>query len=160
MSLTRLPRRALIAVALGLAAGASYAQPAALQAQGAWLRATPAVGAGYLVIANGGAADKLVGASSDAATSVELHTHNMEGGVARMRQVDNVPVAAGQKVEFKPGGLHLMLMGLKKPLKDGDQVAIKLRFEKAGELPVNFVVDNQRVPAPAAADPHAGHKHN
>ena len=113
-----------------------------------------------MVLANNGtAADKLVGASSDAAESVELHTHNMEGGIARMRHVENVPVGAGQKVEFRPGSLHLMLVGLKRPLKDGEQVAVKLRFEKAGELPVNFVVDNQRVQQPAAAaDPQAGHK--
>jgi len=161
MSFHHLPRRALIAAALCLSAGASFAQSAHLKASDAWIRATPAVGAGYLVIANGGAADKLLGASSDAASAVELHTHKMEGDVARMRQVDDVAVPAGQKVEFKPGGLHLMLMGLKRPLKNGDQVAIKLRFEKAGEVPVNFVVDNQRVPAPAAAaDPHAGHKHD
>ena len=52
-----------------------------------------------------------------------------------------------------------MLVGLKRPLKDGEQVAVKLRFVKAGELPVNFVVDNQRVQQPAAAaDPQAGHK--
>ena len=83
----------------------------------------------------------------------------MEGGIARMRHVENVPVGAGQKVEFRPGSLHLMLVGLKRPLKDGEQVAVKLRFEKAGELPVNFVVDNQRVQQPAAAaDPQAGHK--
>lgn len=161
MSLHHLPRRTLIAAVLCLAAGASLAQSAAaqLKTSGAWIRATPSVGAGYLVIDNGGAADRLVGASSDAASAVELHTHKMEGDVARMRQVDDVALAAGQKLEFRPGGLHLMLMGLKRPLKNGDQVAIKLRFEKAGEVPVNFVVDNQRVPAPAA-NPHAGHKHD
>lgn len=159
MSPTRLPRRALIAALLALAAGA-HAQDGKPRIDQPWIRATPAVGAGYLSITGGATADKLVGASSDAAASVELHTHKMEGGVARMRQVDDVPVPAGQKVEFRPGGLHLMLVGLKRPLKDGEQVAVTLRFEKAGSMPVNFVVDNQRAAPPAAAaDPHAGHKH-
>lgn len=160
MTSTLFPRRALIAASLWLAAGAAFAQSnaSALRFEQPWVRATPAVGAGYVSITNAGPADKLLGASSDAASAVELHTHKMEGGVARMRQVDDVALPTGQKVEFKPGGLHLMLMGLKQPLKDGDKLAITLRFEKAGAVPVSFVVDNQRTATSAPpADPHAGH---
>jgi copper(I)-binding protein len=111
-----------------------------------------AVGGGYFKLVNGGAADKLVAARSPAAASVELHSMRMEGDVMRMRQVDAIELPAGQTVELKPGGLHLMLMGLKAPLKAGDSVPVTLRFEKAGEVTVQLKVE-----APGASAPV--HKH-
>lgn len=100
-----------------------------------------AVGGGFLKLNNGGAADKLVSATTPAATTVELHTMRMEGDVMRMRQLDAIELPAGQTVELKPGGLHLMLMGLKAPLKAGDMVPLTLKFEKAGEVTVQLKVE-------------------
>jgi copper(I)-binding protein len=75
----------------------------------------------------------------------------MEGDVMRMRQVDAIDVPAGQAVELKPGSFHLMLMGLKAPLKAGDRFPLTLKFEKAGEVKVDVAVQT----GPAAAE----HKH-
>ncbi len=135
--------------------GAAFAQaaPAVLDA---WARPTVQGqnnGGGYLRIDNGkGAADRLLGASAEVATSVELHSMTMEGDVMRMRKLDAIDVPAGGTVELKPGGLHLMLMGLKAPLAAGASFPITLKFEKAGEVKAQAKV------APCAAD--KGHDHH
>lgn len=99
-------------------------------------------GGAYLSIRNAGAAaDKLVSATADVSASVELHEMKMEGNVMRMREVTGVDVPAGKAVELKPGGLHIMLMGLKAPLKQGDKFPLKLKFEKAGEVTVTVNVE-------------------
>lgn len=113
-------------------------------------------GAGYMSFDNqGSGADRLVGASAAIATRVEMHTMNMEGDVMRMRQVDTIELPAGTKVELKPAGMHLMLIGLKAPLKAGERVPLTLRFEKAGEVTVELAVDAPKADAPSAAE----HKH-
>lgn len=125
----------------------------------AWARATPpgaAVAAAYLTIDNGaGGADRLLGASSDAAGRVEVHETRREGDVMRMRKVEPLDVAAGARVVFGPGGLHVMLMDLKAPLRQGERLALTLRFERAGEVSVEA-----EVLAGDATDPHAGHHHH
>lgn len=149
----------LVLAAAALCAGPAFAHDykvGAIAIGHPFARATSpgqAVGGGFLTLNNGGAADKLVSAATPAATSVELHTMRMEGDVMRMRQLDAIELAAGQTVELKPGGLHLMLMGLKAPLKAGDMVPLTLKFEKAGEVTVQLKVE-----APGAAKPEA-HKH-
>ena len=70
---------------------------------------------------------------SDAATTVELHETRQEGGVMRMRPLPKVDVPAGGRIEMKPGGQHIMLLGLTRDLHPGDTVTVHLRFEKAGE---------------------------
>ena len=120
-----------------------------------YARATAAgqpTGGGYMSFANAGPADKLVAISADVSTSVELHSMTMEGDVMRMRQVDAIELAAGKTVELKPGGYHVMFVGLKAPLKAGDKFPVKLKFEKAGEVEV---IVNVEAPAAAAAE----HKH-
>ncbi|MDO9313635.1 MAG: copper chaperone PCu(A)C [Burkholderiaceae bacterium] len=112
------------------------------------------VGAGYLKLTNQGAADRLMSATSPAATSVEMHTMTMEGDVMKMRQVDAIDLPDRQTVELKPGGYHLMLMGLKAPLKAGDKLPLTLKFEKAGEVVVTVNVENPK-PSEAATE----HKH-
>ena len=102
------------------------------------------VGAGYLKLVNQGAADRLMSASSPAAASVEMHTMAMEGDVMKMRQVDAIDLPAGQTVELKPGGYHLMLMGLKAPLKAGDKLPLTLKFEKAGAVLVTVNVESPK----------------
>jgi periplasmic copper chaperone A len=100
-----------------------------------------ASGGGYLKLENKGADDKLLSVSADVAASVELHSMSMEGDVMRMRQVDNIALPKGKTVELKPGGLHIMFVGLKAPLKDGDKFPLKLKFEKAGEVTVTVNVE-------------------
>ena len=99
-------------------------------------------GAAYFVIENGTAAgDTLLNVNSEIASASEVHmSMMMDSGVMAMQMQDSVPIPAGSKVEFKPGGLHVMLVGLTQDLKVGDTITLTLKFEKAGtvtsELPV------------------------
>ena len=140
--------RLLAGALLGLAALAAHAHEFKLGAvtiDHPYARATapgqPA-GGGFLTLKNGGAApDRLVSASAEVSKTVELHTMTMEGDVMRMRQVDAIELPAGKMVELKPGGLHIMFIGLKAPLKKGDTFPLKLKFEKAGEVTVQVSVE-------------------
>lgn len=98
--------------------------------------------AAYMVIRNTGSeADKLIAASTDAAKTVELHTVIEEGGMMRMRQVEGgIDIPANGQVELKPGGFHVMLIGLTRDLNAGDKVELTLTFEKAGQIPVTAEV--------------------
>lgn len=156
-------RRHLLAAALLITAAAHTAahefKAGAITIGHPWARPTAAgqpVGGGFMKFSNAGAADRLVAASTAVSASVELHTMRMEGDVMRMRQVDAIELPAGGTVELKPGGLHLMLMGLKQPLKAGDTFPLTLRFEKAGEVVVTV---NVEVPKAAAPAHEHGHKH-
>ena len=126
--------------------------------------ATPSIpgtsnGAAYLasVENKGTVADRLVRASTPAASRVELHTMAVDAqGVMRMREVDGVALAPKAKVQMKPGsGLHLMLIGLKEPLKEDASFPMTLEFERAGKVEVKVIV-GQPKPAGAAA---SGHTH-
>jgi uncharacterized protein YcnI/copper(I)-binding protein len=100
------------------------------------------VGAGYLkIINNGSEPDVLLGGSSDTAARVEVHETSIgEDGVASMRKLDAVEIKPGESVELKPAGMHLMLIGLKAPLKESDTLKVKLNFKKAGAVDVAFAV--------------------
>lgn len=98
-------------------------------------------GGGFLKLENKGDADRLLSVSAGVAGSVELHMMSMDGDVMRMRQVDSIALPAGKTVELKPGGLHIMFMGLKAPLKAGESFPMKLKFEKAGEVTVDVKVE-------------------
>jgi len=133
------------ALLLGLAAtGPALAADGPIDIDDAWVRATvpgQPNGAGYMEIENEGKQnDRLLEVRSDAAERVEIHTVDSTGGVARMRQVDGVDVSAGGEVKFAPGGFHVMFLKLKAPFKEGDRVSATLRFEHAGEVPVQFEV--------------------
>jgi copper(I)-binding protein len=109
--------------------------------KGAFARAsamsTAKAGAVYLTLLNqGGAADRLMAVTTGAAMSAEIHETLMEDGVAKMRPVEVFDVPAGGSVELKPGGYHIMLMGLKAPLKKGDMIMLQLKFEHAGLVDV------------------------
>ncbi|MDH4059357.1 MAG: copper chaperone PCu(A)C [Aquincola sp.] len=135
-----------LATALSLAATVSFAQ---VKAEAAWARPTVVGqqgGGGYLSLTSP-AADRLLGGSTPVARRFELHTMAMKGDVMEMRQLDAIELPAGRKVDFKPGGLHVMFIGLKAPLKVGDKVPVTLKFEKAGELKVVFEVANKPVDA-------------
>lgn len=100
-----------------------------------------APGVVYVTISNTGKeADSLLSASSDAAQTLELHETKNEAGVMKMRPVQKIGVPAGGKIEMKPGGYHMMLMGLKRDLKPGDKVHVTLKFERGGEVPVDAPV--------------------
>lgn len=109
-----------------------------------WARATPGMarsGGAYLTIANAGAQpDRVVGAKSDVARRTEIHTNINDDGVMKMRRVDGIDVPPGGSVTFKPGGYHVMFMGLDKPLKEGDKFPLTLTFEKAGDVTVEIEV--------------------
>ena len=98
-------------------------------------------GGAFLTVVNDGADDRLLGASAAIASEVQLHSMKMDGDVMRMRQEDGIALPAGKTVELAPGGLHIMFMGLKAPLKAGQTFPMKLRFEKAGEVIVDVTVE-------------------
>ena len=91
--------------------------------------------AAYLTIVNRGATpDALLSATADVATSVELHQTREAGGMMTMEEVPKIAVAAGARVSLKPGGYHLMLVGLRRGLGPGQTVTLTLRFERAGPV--------------------------
>jgi periplasmic copper chaperone A len=124
-----------------------------------WARATPPnarTGAVYLTLVNhGGVADRLVSASSTAAERVELHAHVNDAGVMRMTAIDAVALAPGERVSLRPGGLHVMLVDLKGPLREGSRLTVTLRFAAVGDVAVEVPV--LRNPPAAAAGGSHGH---
>jgi len=143
-----------------LASGAAFAQ---VDVSNAWARGTvPAqTASGVFMTLQAHEAAKLVGVSSPAAASVELHEMKMEGNVMRMRPVASIDLPKMQQVELKPGGYHVMLMGLKGQLKKGDKVPLTLKIEQGGK------VTEQRVDAEVrdlsasgqGGQPHGSHMH-
>lgn len=113
-----------------------------------YVRAVPAGqpnSAAFMTLMNhGDKAVAVVGGSSPAANVVELHTHVHEGGMMKMRRIDKIDVDAGGSTELKPGGLHVMLIGLQQELKEGINVSVTLKFDdgssKTIEAPVKKVM--------------------
>ncbi len=119
----------ILAGAAFMAAGAAHA--ADIDVESAWARASagPAAnGAAYVTLVNHGSATALVAVETDVARRAELHTHIMDGDLMKMRPVAMVDLPAGERVVFKPGGLHVMLMGLIAPLREGDSFSLVLRL--------------------------------
>jgi len=149
-------RRSALVLALALALSPSAAilfptrasaheiTAGALTISHSWSRATAAsakTGALYLTVANTGAeADHLLGVSTDVAERCELHLSATSGDVMTMQMVDKVEVPAGGSAGFAPMGAHVMLMGLKAPLKKGTSFPAILHFEKAGDVTVEVTV--------------------
>ena len=136
---------ALLLIALSAPASAHQVKVGDLLIVHPWSRATPGQapnGAVFMKIENQGQADdKLLSASSDVAAMVGIHEHVMEGDVAKMRPVDFVPLPAQSTTELKPGGYHIMLMGLKEPLVEYGSFHLTLTFEKAGSIEVEVQVE-------------------
>jgi copper(I)-binding protein len=145
----------MFAVLLTLAAPPAHAadvHAGSLDITGAWSRATPKgapIAAGYLTIKNTGTtADRLVGGSSDVAPKFEVHEMSMDNGVMKMRPLKGgLEIKPGETVELKPQGMHVMFVGLKKPLAQGDHIKATLEFEKAGKVDVEFDVTGMGGPA-------------
>jgi copper(I)-binding protein len=97
--------------------------------------------AAYMLLVNkGDVTDRLLRVESDVAQAVELHESTMEGDVMRMNPVQFVEVPAKGQAELKPGGFHVMLIGLKRDLKPGEKITLTLIFEKSGPITVDAEV--------------------
>lgn len=149
--LQRLAFLAVLALA-GTAAAHEYKQGGILVVHPHSSASAGKTGAAYFLIENRGAeADRLTGASSPAAGAVEIHEMKMDGAIMRMRQLPGVDLPPGGKASLAPGGNHLMLIGLKAPLKEGDRFPLILEFAKAGKIEVEVIVEK---PGAATGHPH------
>ena len=152
--------RAALPATLLLCAGLAQAQ---VVVTGQWVRPTVAQqsATGAFMQIKSPTAVKLVSVSTPAAEIAEVHEMSMEGSVMRMRLVAALDIPAGKPVELKPGSYHLMLMKLKAPIKDGENVPLTLVFEDQGKARMTVqVVAPARAQSPAGEapkDPHAGH---
>jgi copper(I)-binding protein len=98
-------------------------------------------GAAYMIIRNSGSEDDaLIGASSDIATATEVHESKMDGETVTMQQVERIEVPAQASVELKPGGYHVMFIGLTQELTTGETIEVTLHFERAGDVVVQATV--------------------
>ena len=136
---------------LGVAASLLYcvaalaqtgAQTGSVEITDAWARATPGGaqnGAAYVTLMSP-TGDRLTGVSSPVAEKAELHQMTNDGGIMKMREVTAIELPPGTPVSLKPGGLHVMLMGLTHPLQPGQSVPMTLQFEKSGTREVDVTV--------------------
>jgi len=123
----------------------------------AWTRATPPkakAGGGFVEIVNAGSEDdRLVAASSNVAAKVELHEMSVTDGVMKMRELENgIVIPAGETVALKPGGLHIMFMGLNQSFEEGASVPVVLTFENAGNVAVDLSVAKMGAKSPAGGE--------
>ena len=142
-------RNSLIGLfALAISAAPAFAADfsvGAIKIHEPWSRATPKgapVGGGYLTITNTGTTpDRLIGGSTAVSKGFEIHEMTMDKGVMKMRMMPNgLEIKPGETVTFKPSGYHLMFTGFKSQLTKGEHVDATLKFEKAGEVKVQFDV--------------------
>jgi periplasmic copper chaperone A len=144
---------ALLACAAS-ASAQSYTRDA-LRIDHPYARPTPPgarTGGAYLTIENrGGTADRLIGVATPVAGAAEIHSMTMDGNVMRMRAVGAVDIPPHAITALKPGGYHVMLLDLKRPLAAGETVPLSLTFEKAGTIDVTARVE-------AATDRSAGNQ--
>jgi copper(I)-binding protein len=113
-------------------------------------------GAVYFTLTNPGEQpDRLIGVKTSRAEKAELHTHVHEGEIMRMQQIESIELPAGGHVEFKPGGSHVMLFKMSKPLVAGERFPLTLIFEHAGEVSVDVAIQEQ---APESSE--HDHKHH
>ncbi len=142
-------RRSTLALLVGLgfadlAQAGEAVKKGSLEFAEPWARATApqqANSAAYMVITNHGSADRIVRAEAAVSRKVELHTHQVDAqGVARMIEIPAIELPANSTTELKPGGLHIMFIGLEKPLEAGRRFPLKLVLEKAGEVTLDVEV--------------------
>jgi copper(I)-binding protein len=136
-------RRVAVAAALLLASCKASSGPPDISVDDAWARATVPMqssSAAYFTIRNAGpGADALLAVRSPQADA-SLHSTTMDNGVMRMRPLERLDVPANSRVTLKPGGMHVMLMGLKQPLSAGSTVELDLKFQKSGERKLTLPV--------------------
>ncbi len=147
-------RTMLIACGFATVNAVASAQPPAVAVTEAWSRATTGAGqtAAVYVTVTAAQPDRLTTVSTPAASMAELHQSRMEAGVMQMRAVPGgLAVTPGTPIHMAPGGYHIMLMGLKQPLKLGDHVAVTLSFEHAGPITADALVAGPGASAPPPA---------
>ena len=138
----RCARVVWLATAAVLFAAAAAAQTGAIEITDAWARATPggaSIGAAYITLRSANA-DRLTGVATPVAGEAQLHQMTMAGGIAKMRPMAALDLPAGQNVTLQPGGVHIMLIGLKAPLKPGEHFPLTLHFAKAGTREITVAV--------------------
>jgi periplasmic copper chaperone A len=114
-----------------------------IQVVDAWSRPTPPgseVGVAYFTIRNPGKSDRLLRVSSPVAKIAELHVSSMKDGVMRMRSLNSVEIESGTPLSFEPNGRHVMLMGLRQPLREGEAFPLVLTFANAGPVEISVRV--------------------
>jgi copper(I)-binding protein len=116
----------------------------AIVVSGAYVRAVPPGqpnSAAFMTLTNTSGEDRaLVAAESSIAAAVELHDHALEGGMARMRRVERIELAAGEAAALRPGGLHLMLIGISHQLEPGQEVGLSLIFDDGSRAALRLAV--------------------
>jgi copper(I)-binding protein len=128
--------------AILLASCTAKAPAPEIHVQDAWARATvpgQQSAAAYLTIRNSGGQDRLIGASTDIGAA-SLHSTSMDNGVMRMRPLADLAIPGGSAVELKPGGTHVMIMGVKQLLAAGSSFPLDLKFAKSGDIHVTVAV--------------------
>ena len=150
----KLPVAAVLAFALS--AGFVQAEPVRqgdLEVDAAWARAwigTSRPGAAYFTVRNlGDEADRLTGLSSPVSAMPMLHETTLSEGVSRMAHVEAAEIPAGGELTLEPGGMHVMLMELTTPLKEGATFPLTLTFEAGGEITVEVPVFGPGATGPA-----------
>ena len=135
----------------------------ALLVEHPWARASIGAarsGAVYVTLVNNGdQPDRLIGASTPAAARAAIHTHLVQDSIVRMRPVGAIDIAPGEPTVFEPGGLHIMLTGLKRPLEEGTLFSLVLEFEDAGQVEILVIVQEAAAMEPEEAPTSGGHKH-
>jgi copper(I)-binding protein len=146
-------RRLFALLAAGCLAAGAAAQPyelGPLTIDHPWSRPTAPgmpMGVAYFSVTNHGSApDVLLGASTPAAASVQMHQTTFSEGMARMRPLTEIVIAPGATVRIEPGGIHLMLVDLKAPLELGKSVPLELQFRTAGKITVQLSVEARDAP--------------
>ncbi len=145
----------ILGLLLGLvttSAAAEEFKQGRIQIDQPWARASIGqvkAGAAYMTLVNhGDEVDRLTLVDTPVAKRAELHTHLMEGGVMKMRQVQAIEVAPGEPTVLAPGGLHVMLMGITAPLKEGDSFPLTLAFDKAGTIEITVKIESATAMGP------------
>jgi periplasmic copper chaperone A len=143
---------------IGFSSVAAIAQTSDIEIKDPWARATPGgaqTGAVYVTVTSP-TGDRLTAVSTPAAKEAQLHSMSMNNGVMQMRQVDGVDLPAGKPVTLGPGGYHIMLMGLAKPLVEGQSFPMTLTFAKAGTKEVTVPIEKVGAMGPGGASGSSG----
>lgn len=153
-------KKSLIGAALLCLSALSFAHEYTvgdLQIKHPWARASAsgANNAGAFMVINSASDDQLVQVSGDIANKVEIHEMKMVDGVMKMRPVSALPLAAGSETKLAPGSYHIMLMGLRQALKEGEKFPLTLTFAKAGSVTVQVKVESMTYQASSVS--HAAH---
>jgi copper(I)-binding protein len=155
------PVLALFVLCLASSAMAETFTVGSIEIANPWARATPKgapVGGAYMTITNKGSEpDRLIGGSSPVAAKLEVHQMSMDNGVMTMRPVPGgLEIKPGETVVLNPGAFHIMVMGLKQPLTQGEKLKATLEFAKAGKLDLEYPIESIGAQGPSAASTPAG----